>query len=73
MHAHNPCGVCSACMLLQLARARLGGSRKQSAGLLGKGQFVQARAELEREREEGAKLQEHIFQLERAEAKEASR
>ena len=37
------------------------------------GQFVQARAELEREREEDAKLQEHIFQLERAEAKEASR
>ena len=73
MHAHNPCGVCSACMLLQRARARLGGSRKQLAGLLGKGQFVQARAELEREREEDAKLQEHIFQLERAEAKEASR
>ena len=42
-------------------------------GVACKGQFVQARAELEREREEGAKLHEHIFQLERAEAKEASR
>ena len=41
--------------------------------MLGKGQFVQARAELEREREELAKSQEHIQQLEHVEAKEAFR